>query len=185
MGTTPGHPDPHSGSPATRGYIFSASEQSPPQGPQVRGFTFLISVRVPHGNQSTSDEASYTAPETRSPDLSEIEHSPVLRETPHIRSPDESGYRELKGLYSMAEEMVRNSALQAEGINKILSELLQLPLAGNDQEPSQRRIQPRRPREQRRRSKLDLDLKVRSVSPSLGSSFNALLGRLTYVNTRF
>lgn len=75
----------------------------------------------------------------------------------------------------MAEEMLRNSAVQAEGINKILSELLQLPRAGNEPEPSQQRIQPRRPRERQRRSELDLRLKVRLVSFFLGGVFNTPL----------
>lgn len=71
--------------------------------------------------------------------------------------------------------MLRNSAVQAEGINKILSELLQLPQAGNVPDPSHQRVQPGRPRERQRRSELDLTLKVRFIFPFLGSTFNAIL----------
>ena len=62
-------------------------------------------------------------------------------------------------------EMLRNSATQAEDIQKMLSELLQSPQAGNESELSQQRTRPRYPRERQRRPELDVRLKVRFIFP--------------------
>ena len=79
----------------------------------------------------------------------------------------------------MVDEMVRNSAAQAEGVKKILSELLRFPQAGTESEPPQRQTRPRRLQERRRRIELDLRLKVRSIHPFLDSIPDATLRRLT------
>ena len=82
----------------------------------------------------------------------------------------------------MVAEMLRNSATQAEGIQKILSELLPSPRAGNKSEPQQR-AQQRRPRERQRRTELDLKLKVRSVFLFPINILNTALPRPMCVNT--
>ena len=60
----------------------------------------------------------------------------------------------------MIEEMLRNSAAQAEGIQRILSELLRFPQADNVTDPHQREPQLPRPRKRQKRVQLDLTLKV-------------------------
>ena len=110
-------------------------------------------------------------------------HSQESDEVSHISSfDDESGDRELRRLYTVVDEMVRNSTAQAEGMKKILSELLGFPQAGKESEP-QLQTRPHRPRERQRRAELDLRLKVRSIHPLLDNIPNATFGRPTCVNT--
>lgn len=71
-------------------------------------------------------------------------------------APD-SGDQDLQGLYSMTLRMLHNSETQFEGIQRILSEFLELSKTAN--EPRQRE-RPLRQREQRRRTEIDLGLKV-------------------------
>lgn len=79
-------------------------------------------------------------------------------------------------------EMLRNSAAQAEGIQEILSELLQPSQVGKEPEPLQQQTRPRRPRERQRRAELDSRLKVRFIpSPSV-TILNAASRRPMCVN---
>ena len=110
----------------------------------------------------------------------EAECSPELDETSD--SSTEVGHQELRGLHSMMVEMLRNSATQAEGIQKLLSELLQSPQAGKESE-SQQQARPRRPRERQRRAELDLRLKVCfTLSFLLNRCLTTTLQRLKYVS---
>ena len=77
-------------------------------------------------------------------------------EAPHADG--EPRHQELQELYSAMVQMLRNSATQAEEIQRILSTLLRTPQNGDGTEFRRR---PRRPRDRPRRVELDRRLKVR------------------------
>lgn len=116
----------------------------------------------------------------RSPSIREPESPLEIDET--SGASNERGHQELQALYSMMVEMLRNSATQAEGIQQLLSELLQSPQAGKESEPQQQ-TRPRRPRERPRRAELDLRLKVVFFFSFLTSVLTTAIQRLMYVST--
>jgi len=104
------------------------------------------------------------ATESHLPDIEQPEGSYGL--SPRM-TPD-SGHQDLRGLYSMTLGMLRNSEAQFEGIQRILSEFLELTKTANEPREGARVL---RQREQRRRAEIDLGLKVRFRSGSFSVSY--------------
>ena len=100
-----------------------------------------------------------------SPGLGKAAHSPDPGEGSCSHSVDDGlGHGEIRGLYSVIEEMLHNSAAQAEGIQIIISVRPRPPQIRNEAGPPQQDTQRLRPQEQQTRVELNHMLEVRFFS---------------------
>jgi hypothetical protein len=81
------------------------------------------------------------------------------------------GHQDLQELYSATLGILRDSAAQFEEIQKTLSEFLERSKAVDEPQSPVRKTRLHRQREQRRRTEIDLGLKVRSPSASFPTTY--------------
>ena len=144
------------------GGVFLGFGQMPD--PQVRHFASIIKERFltdPQSSFNMSDEPRHGTG-GRSPDAERGEGSRQLN-GPFLRLAHGSGdHQGLQELYSTTLGMLRDSAAQFEEIQKTLSEFLERSKAVDEPRSPEQKTRPRRRQVPRRRTEIDLGLKVRS-----------------------